>query len=293
MALIDLLKMIRPANAFMVSAMVIAGIWFSDPVFTWWKYLLAAIVPIAYIGIAMVHNDIIDYDIDVINAPHRPLPSGRVTERQAKLYCWILFAIGTIAGIWLGIEPVIIMALTLVLSLLYNSSLKKTGFIGNLAVGVTATSAFLYGDAIAAGWYNFWPISHWSPAIYLFLIAALLNTAREVTKGIMDVTGDAEYGVKTIAVLYGKENAARFVVVLLFFAFAMALVPLINGTFGYVFIIAVVAFLFLLIRTGLPLIREPNYINAKNFKTKLLPNMFLALVLVILDVVIQNYTSLY
>ena len=273
--------------------MVIAGIWFSDPSYAWWKYLLAAIVPITYIGIAMVHNDIVDYDIDVINAPHRPLPSGRVTETQAKIYSWVLFSIGTIAGIWLGIEPVIIMAVTLVLSLWYNSSLKKTGFIGNVTVGITATSAFLYGDAAASGWSNFWPASHWSPAIYLFLISAILNTSREVTKGIMDVTGDAEYGVKTIAVRYGKQKAAWLVVFLLALAFTVALLPLFTGTFGYVFIIAVLAFLFLLIKTGLPLVREPNYENARLFKNRLLPNMFLALVLVIIDVVMQNFLHFY
>lgn len=285
--------MIRPANAFMVSAMVIAGIWFSNPVFVWWRYILAAIVPIAYIGIAMVHNDIIDYEIDLINAPNRPLPSGRVTEHQAIIYCWILFAIGTVAGIWLGLEPVIIMALTLILSLLYNTKLKKIGFLGNLAVGITATSAFLYGDAVAAGWEHFWPAQDWSPAIYLFLISSVLNTAREVAKGIMDVSGDEQYDVRTIAVLYGKQNAAYLVVALLSLAFIIAVIPLVNQTFGYVFIIAVLAFLALLVRTGLPLVKDPNYTHAKSFKNNLLPSMFLALVLVIVDIVIQKYTTIY
>lgn len=293
MAFLDLLKMIRPANAFMVSSMVIAGIWFSAPNFPWWKYMLAAIVPIAYIGIAMVHNDIIDYEIDLINEPQRPLPSGRVTERAAKIYSWILFGVGTIAGILLGLEPVIIMALTLMLSLLYNSWLKKTGFVGNLAVGVTATSAFLYGDAVAAGWQHFWPVEDWNPAIYLFLISAILNTSREVTKGIMDVTGDEKYGVKTIAVLYGKKNAAKLVFILLSLAFAIAIIPIVNGTFGYVFILAASSILLLLIRTGLPLLQEPNYEHAKNFKNNLLPILFLALVLVIVDIVIKKFTSLY
>ena len=143
----------------MVSAMVLSGIWFSNPDFLfgpdWWKLILAAIVPITYIGIAMVHNDIVDFDIDMINAPARPLPSGKVSIRQAKIYSWVLFGSGTIAGIWLGLEPVIIMAATLVLSLIYNTTLKKTGFIGNVAVGITATSAFLYGDAVATGWDHF------------------------------------------------------------------------------------------------------------------------------------------
>ncbi|KKK47750.1 hypothetical protein LCGC14_3152020, partial [marine sediment metagenome] len=111
----------------------------------------------------MVHNDIIDLDIDKINAPHRALPSGKVSLKQAKIYAIVLFIIGTIAGLGVGsLEAIIIMSITLILSLLYNSKLKQLGFLGNITVGVTATSAFLYGDAIVSGWDHFWPISTWN-----------------------------------------------------------------------------------------------------------------------------------
>ena len=221
----DYIKIIRPANAFMVFAMVMAGIWFSDPQFIWWKYLLAAVVPISYTGIAMIHNDIIDLDIDIINAPDRPIPSGRITTAQAKIYSWVLFLIGTLSGIWLGIEAVVIMAITLVLSLLYNSYLKKTGFLGNLTVGFTATSAFLYGDVVSSGWDNFSPISDWTPSIYLFLVSALLNTSREISKGIMDIEGDKTYGVRTIAVVHGKKIASYFVVLFVTLALLLCIIP--------------------------------------------------------------------
>ncbi|MHA2503673.1 MAG: geranylgeranylglycerol-phosphate geranylgeranyltransferase, partial [Candidatus Kariarchaeaceae archaeon] len=256
MAVVDLMKMMRPTDALITSAMVIAGIWFSDPNFflsvNWWKFILATIVPISYIGIAMVHNDIIDEEIDKINAPHRAIPSGKVSIRQAKIYCWVLFAVGTIAGIWLGLQPVIIMALTLVLSLFYNTSLKKTGFLGNISVGITAPSAFLYGDAVASGWENFWPTANWSPALYLFLVSSFLNTSREVSKGIMDIEGDAEYGVMTIAVKFGPRMAAWLVSLLLFFAALLVIIPVINGTFGYLFIIGASVFIFLIVKTAIP-----------------------------------------
>ena len=284
MVISDYIKIIRPANAFMVFAMVMAGIWFSDPQFIWWKYLLAAVVPISYTGIAMIHNDIIDLDIDIINAPDRPIPSGRITTAQAKIYSWFLFLIGTLSGIWLGIEAVVIMAITLVLSLLYNSYLKKTGFLGNLTVGFTATSAFLYGDVVSSGWDNFSPISDWTPSIYLFLVSALLNTSREISKGIMDIEGDKTYGVRTIAVVHGKKVASYFVVLFVTLALLLCIIPMINQTFGLIFIIAVIAFIILIIQTGIPLIKNPNYETAKNFKNYLLPNMFIALVLAIIDV---------
>ncbi|MCE7735286.1 MAG: UbiA family prenyltransferase [Candidatus Heimdallarchaeota archaeon] len=289
-ALYDLLKMIRPPNAFMVTAMAVTGMWFASASVEWWKYALAIIVANAYIGIAMVHNDIIDVEIDRINAPHRPLPSGKVSLREAKTYAIVLFIVGTVAGLSMGaIESIIIMLMSLVLSLLYNSKLKQIGFIGNIAVGVTATSAFLYGDAVAAGWDHFWPVSAWNASVYLFLISAILNTSREVAKGIMDTEGDREYGIKTIAVLYGKSNAAKLVLVLITFAILIALLPLFNQTFGPLFIIAAGGFVLLLLRQGIPLLKDPNYDTAKKFKNWLLPNMFIALLIIIIDVAIDRY----
>lgn len=286
----DLIKMIRPPNAFMVTAMALTGIWFASDEADWWLYILAIIVANAYIGIAMVHNDIIDLEIDRINAPHRALPSGKVTLREAKIYAITLFVIGTIAGLWVGsVEAITIMLITLILSLLYNSKLKQLGFLGNITVGFTATSAFLYGDAIAAGWDHFWPASAWNASVYLFLIGAILNTSREVAKGIMDTEGDREYGIKTIAVLYGKRNAARLVLVLITFAIIVALLPLLNHTFGPLFIVAAGGFVLLLLRQGIPLLKDPNYDTAKKFKNWLLPNMFIALVIIIIDVGIDRY----
>lgn len=270
----------------MITAMVITGMWFADPDEIWWKYILAAMVAITYSGIAMIHNDIIDLEIDKINAPHRPIPSGKVSIRQATIYSVVLFIAGTMSGIWLAIEGIIIMFLTLVVSLIYNARLKKTGFLGNLSVGYTATSAFLYGEAVGAGWTHFWPPSLWNQSIYLFLISAILNTSREVAKGIMDVEGDEEHDVRTIAVVYGKQNAARLVIVLLTLALISAIAPIVTQVFSFWFIIAVTAFLSLMLRTGIPLIRSPNYDTARKYKNQLLPNMFIALVLSVIDVIL-------
>lgn len=274
----------------MVTAMAIAGIWFAKPNAEWYLYIVATIVANAYIGIAMVHNDIIDLDIDTINAPERPLPSGRVSMREAKIFLLVLFVIGTVAGLLLWvIEAIIIMVSTLVLSLLYNAKLKKLGFLGNLAVGVTATSAFLYGDAVASGWDHFWPASAWNASVYLFMISAILNTSREVAKGIMDTEGDAEHGVKTIAVLYGKSNAARLVFVLVAIAIGLAIIPVFQRVLGPLFIMAAGAFILLLLRQGVPLLKNPDYETAKKFKNWLLPNMFIALVIIIIDVGIDRW----
>lgn len=269
----------------MVTVMAVSGIWFANEFDAiWFYYPLTAVVVISYIGIAMVHNDIIDLEIDRINAPNRPIPSGNLSLKQAKKYIIFLFVIGTTAGLFLKYEAIIIMVSTLVISLLYNSKLKKTGFLGNLSVGFTATSAFLYGDAVASGFSNFWPFNNWNASVYLFLISALLNTSREVAKGIMDVSGDELHNVKTIAVRYGKKFAAKFVWILLILAMIFAILPIINDIFGWVFIAALITFLILIIQVGVPLVKNPSYETANKFKKRIILIMLFALIIIIIDV---------
>ncbi len=276
-------------NAFMVTMMALSGIWFAVGFeIELWKYLLTAIVAVSYIGIAMVHNDIIDIEIDKINAPHRAIASGKISMKNAKIYTVILFIIGTSAGIFLQVEAIIIMVLTLVLSLIYNAYLKKTGFIGNISVGITATSAFLYGDAVGRGYINFWPIENWNPSVYLFLISALLNISREVSKGIMDVSGDELHNVKTIAVRFGKKKAAYVVIIIISIAFSIATIPIINGTFGFIYIIALVIFLILILQVLVPMIKNPCYDTANLFKKRIILIMLFALIIIIIDVAFQK-----
>lgn len=272
----------------MIAAMALAGIFFGNPATPVYNYFLALVVAISYTGIAMIHNDILDIEIDKINAPDRALPSGRVSKQQAFLYMVILFVIGTAAGIPLSWEPALIMLLTLILSVLYNARLKKLGFIGNLTVGLTATSAFLYGDAVASGWNNFWPFINWNASIYLFLISAFLNTGREVCKGIMDTEGDEKYGVRTIAVLYGKKKASVFVLFLTGIALILTFLPIVLGVFGPVFYVALVAFVILVLMIGIPLYNTPDYDHAKRYKDKLHPLMLLTLLLIIIDLIFKN-----
>jgi geranylgeranylglycerol-phosphate geranylgeranyltransferase len=76
---------------------------------------------------------------------------------------------------------------------------------------------FIYGSVAVLGWV---PLNVWLFAAMAFLS----NTGREITKGIVDVKGDAAQGVKTLALRYGERNAAIAAVV--FYVSAVALTPL-------------------------------------------------------------------
>ncbi|MHA2072232.1 MAG: UbiA family prenyltransferase, partial [Candidatus Thorarchaeota archaeon] len=95
------LSIIRPQNCFIGSLTVIAGFlmgYKQDPILNLFDVLIIlAFAYITYFTIAAgsnVVNDIYDIEIDKINRPHRALPSGRITIKQAWISLAILSAIG-------------------------------------------------------------------------------------------------------------------------------------------------------------------------------------------------------
>jgi len=58
-------------------------------------------------GSALVVNDYFDYEVDCINAPERPLPSGAVTRREAVWLGVLSTLIGLVSAALLGLDSFI------------------------------------------------------------------------------------------------------------------------------------------------------------------------------------------
>jgi len=97
----------------------------------------------------MVANDIFDLPRDVIRAPHRPIPSARISLGAAAAFLFLLL-VGAIAlGALLGI-PALATALLLVV-LAYDAGGKDIPFLGNILMGLCRGGNFLLGAATLAG----------------------------------------------------------------------------------------------------------------------------------------------
>ena len=161
---------------------------------------LAALCALAT-GAGNVANDVCDADIDRVNKPRRPIPSGRLSVRSASLW----YAIVSMAVIALALTMVPRTLATVVLAwqaslFLYARWLKRSWPAGNLAVAAISASA-LYGGALAAG-------DPRAAALAMVIVFAFV-LCREMVKGVEDVVGDRAAGARTLAVVAGKETAAR------------------------------------------------------------------------------------
>src|SRR5437867_3962777 len=161
----------------------------------------------------MVANDVYDIEIDRVNGPQRPLPSGRVKTRDAVALAVALSAAAIVFSALLNVWTFLTALLALALMIYYNTRGKKTGLLGNAVVSFNVALPFFYGGLA---------VDNLRPLLFIFfLLAFLANMAREIAKGIADVAGDSAKGVRTVAVAMGTSSAARMTAAL--FAIAVLL----------------------------------------------------------------------
>ncbi len=147
-----------------------------------------------------VINDYHDAEIDAINRPDRPIPSGTITRRAALVYAIFLFLISILIGVLFAPLPLIIIAVVNSLLLwLYASHLKVMPLLGNLAVSYLSASIFIFGGALD-GWIGVFANLPIAGATFFVILA------RELIKDAEDMPGDQAQGARTLPILYGLRR---------------------------------------------------------------------------------------
>ncbi len=103
----------------------------------------------------MVLNDVFDVEVDRAERPARPLPSGQIDLRWARLVGFELLVFGAVAGASLSVwsndwRPAAVSAGLAVLIVLYDAVLKKTP-LGPVAMGGCRFLNVLLGMSAARG----------------------------------------------------------------------------------------------------------------------------------------------
>jgi geranylgeranylglycerol-phosphate geranylgeranyltransferase len=233
-------RLMRPVNCAMMGFAVLVGAVLASIVpnqptidqlgsLNWLYILYGFLTGFTFCAAAMTINDYYDRKIDIINEPHRPIPSGLVKTKEALSFVVVLSAVGFVFAYLVSILCVAVAAASLVITATYLTVGKRSGLPGNLLVSACVAIPFIYGSIVAIG----------TLALNVLLFASmafLANTGREVTKGIVDTKGDRVEGIKTLAVRFGEGKAA--VVAVVFYLSAVALTPVtwMLGLVGFWFI---------------------------------------------------------
>ncbi len=208
------LSIIRPQNCIIGGLTVLAGIaiaYRTIPVGSIYDYgLMFLFGYITYFFVAAggnVVNDIFDIEIDKINRPHRALPSGKMTIKQAWGYVVVLSILGVFFALLNGPLGALIVIVFLLVGYAYAAKVKELGIAGNFMVAFSFAFGVLYGSFVYAENATpalFIPVPSW----LFFITAFMILQARETIKGAEDVEGDRLRDVRTIARVYGFKAAA-------------------------------------------------------------------------------------
>lgn len=152
-------------------------------------------------------NDWFDRDVDSLNEPNRPIPSGRVPGRMGLVFAVIWSLLALALGSVLGPTGFLATALALASAWAYSAPplrLKLNGWWGNLAVGLSYESlAWICGAAVLLGGAR--------PPLIVLAVAVLYGLGAHGILTLNDfkaVRGDTIAGVRSLPVQLGVQRAA-------------------------------------------------------------------------------------
>jgi geranylgeranylglycerol-phosphate geranylgeranyltransferase len=230
-----LLEILRPANCLMaglagITGLLIAG---SLDLPTAATVFLAAFL---VTGAGNAVNDYYDREIDAVNRPKRPIPSGRISPRVALVLSSVLFAASCLLA---GLASELCLAIALLNSLLlffYARNLKGAPVAGNLCVSYLTGSTFLFGGAAlgpAGAVANLFPAG----------LSFLATMSREIMKDIEDMEGDRKGGARTLPLLVGRAVSSAAAAVFSLLAVILSLLAPFGTTYLMIIVVADLFFL--------------------------------------------------
>jgi geranylgeranylglycerol-phosphate geranylgeranyltransferase len=267
-----LVEITRPVNSVMLGLAIIVGAAVTggasilgSPL----TLLLSFVTGFCMAGAAMAINDYYDREIDAVNEPGRPIPSGRVTPGEAVALTAALSVFGLGASYMISLSVTLVAAFSWVVMILYSAWGKRTGFPGNLMVSVCISLPFIFGGLITGSILS---------SLYFSLMAFLSNTGREVTKGIVDAEGDRGAGVNTVAVSKGPRTASVVASAFYVVAVVSSLIPPALGLVSAWYLPFVAVTDLGLLYSAYSLVNEPTRENSRAVKNRVLYLMLVGLV---------------
>lgn len=207
-------------------------------------------------------NDYFDTNIDAINRPNRPIPSGKISGVTAYRASIALFATGIIVSYFVGDWkiPLLIAVFNTALLYFYAKSLKRKVFVGNLSVAYLSGSTFLFGSSA-------YGMKGIEVTAVLFLLSMLATLAREIVKAIEDIEGDRKDGAMTLPVRIGERPSAYIASLVGILAILLSPIPYLVELFNVNYLIAVaIADVFFLYAVYLILMVQEPAKSSKYFK---------------------------
>jgi len=203
--------LVAPALGFLSGALTAVG---AAPRETWSPALLVPPI-LGSVMAAMLNagnnalNQIYDLDIDRVNKPKRPLPSGRLSIGDAWRFTVVTYLLSLVLA-WLVApggrhECFWLVAIAVLCTFIYSVPPLRTKRLG---IWANITIAIPRGTLLkVAGWSSVKTIAGVEPW-YIGAIFGLFLLGATTTKDFADMEGDRLGGCRTLPIRYGVRRAA-------------------------------------------------------------------------------------
>ncbi|CAA7389412.1 unnamed protein product [Spirodela intermedia] len=161
-------------------------------------------------GYTQTINDWYDREIDAINEPYRPIPSGAISESEVITQIWVLLlgglGIGGLLDVWAGHDFPIIFYLAVggsLLSYIYSApplKLKQNGWIGNFALGSSYISLPWWAGQALFGTLTL-------DVVVLTLLYSIAGLGIAIVNDFKSIEGDRALGLQSLPVAFGVDAA--------------------------------------------------------------------------------------
>jgi bacteriochlorophyll c synthase len=179
-------------------------------------------------GFSQSVNDYFDLDLDRVNEPTRPIPSGRLTEKEGLLNSIVALLLAIVCGFLIfreiggtrGMVILISILSALVVAYLYSAppfKLKKNILTSAPAVGFSyGFVTFISANALFS---DIRPEAIWLASLNFFMAVALI-----ILNDFKSAAGDKKGGLKSLTVMIGARNT---------FLVSFVIVDLVFGVLAY------------------------------------------------------------
>lgn len=260
------LRLMRPVNCLMMGFAVIVGAALASSKTlgnSSLNLVFGFVTGFTLTAASMTINDYYDREIDKINEPSRPIPSGTIKPKEALVFAAILTAVGFVAAYLTNVFCLFAAMLAWMIFTVYTTVGKRSGLPGNFLVSMCVAIPFIYGSLAITSMVSL-------NVLFFVSMVFLSNTGREITKGIVDVQGDRAQGVKTLAVHYGEKKAAIAAASFYSSAVLLSPVPWLLGIVSPWFLPLVAVTDFGLTRSSVMLVKDYSRENARKIKKNVL-----------------------
>jgi len=239
-----LLELTRPFNNLILGLSILLAIGLTGHLTFSMPVILAVFSAILIAAGGNVYNDCCDLAADRLNKPRRPIPSGRISPRDARLWAGILFFVGCGAAGMITLANFFIAIMVTASLIAYDYRYKNRPLVGNIIVAFLTACAFLYAG---------FAVNRITETVVPALFSFFFHLGRELVKDAEDMEGDKTQGALTLPILYGKKTTMIAISVIYTAVIILTWVPFYLGFYSWRYFIVLLigvdaALLYLLYR---------------------------------------------